>query len=73
MRTNLTTIFFFRNLVKLKDGMGDKLAIVGNLVGTSLISIAVAIPLGWELALACITVMPLCVAASVALSNVSKP
>ncbi|CAH0578089.1 unnamed protein product [Chrysodeixis includens] len=57
------------NLVKLKDGMGDKLAIVGNLVGTSLISIAVAIPLGWELALACITVMPLCVAASVALSN----
>ncbi|KAJ8737708.1 hypothetical protein PYW08_000303 [Mythimna loreyi] len=57
------------NLMKLKDGMGDKLTVVANLVGTSIISIGVAIPLGWELALACITVMPFSIAAAVYLSN----
>lgn len=57
------------NLMKLKEGMSEKLAVVGNLLGTSVISIAVAIPLGWELALACITVMPFSVAASVYLTN----
>lgn len=57
--------------MKLKEGMSEKLAVVGNLLGTSVISIAVAIPLGWELALACITVMPFSVAASVYLTNVS--
>ncbi|XP_063890908.1 multidrug resistance protein homolog 49 [Helicoverpa armigera] len=57
------------NLMKLKEGMSEKLAVVGNLLGTSIICIAVAIPLGWELALACITVMPFSVAASVYLSN----
>lgn len=59
-------------MLKLKDGMGEKLAIVGNLVGTAIISIIVAFPLGWQLTLACLTVVPFSVAASVALSNVSK-
>ncbi|XP_047041195.1 multidrug resistance protein homolog 49-like isoform X1 [Helicoverpa zea] len=57
------------NLMKIKEGMSEKLAVVGNLLGTSIISIASAVPLGWELALACITVMPFSVAASVYLSN----
>ena len=57
--------------MKLKDGMSDKLAVVANLLGTSVICIGIAFPLGWELALACISVMPFSIAAAVALSNVS--
>lgn len=62
---------FDRNLAKLKDGMGEKLAVVSNLLGTALICFCVAVPMGWQLALACAAVMPFSIAASVALSNVS--
>lgn len=57
------------NLMKLKEGMGEKLAVVSNLVGTSIICLCTAFPLGWKLALACITVMPFSIMASVALTN----
>ncbi|XP_053623630.1 multidrug resistance protein homolog 49-like [Plodia interpunctella] len=57
------------NMMKLKDGMGEKLSVVSNLVGTSILCFCTALPLGWELALACITVMPFSVTASVLLSN----
>ncbi|GBP95555.1 Multidrug resistance protein homolog 49 [Eumeta japonica] len=60
------------DLVKLKEGMGDKLAIVGNLVGTAVINICIAFPLGWELTLACLTVVPFSIAASVLLSNIKS-
>ncbi|XP_075991226.1 multidrug resistance protein homolog 49-like [Anticarsia gemmatalis] len=57
------------NLTKLKDGMGEKLAVVSNLMGTAILCICIAFPLGWNLALACATVMPFSIASSVALSN----
>ncbi|XP_013189257.1 multidrug resistance protein homolog 49 [Amyelois transitella] len=57
------------NMMKLKEGMGDKLSVVSNLVGTSILCFCTALPLGWELALACMTVMPFSVTASVLLSN----
>ncbi|KAJ0183786.1 hypothetical protein K1T71_000209 [Dendrolimus kikuchii] len=57
------------NLVKIKNGMGDKLTVVSNLLGTTIISLAITYPLGWELALACTAVMPFSIAASVMLSN----
>lgn len=55
----------------LKDGMGDKVAVVSNLVGTAIICLSTAFPLGWELTLACVSVMPFSIAVSVALTNVS--
>ncbi|XP_030031864.2 multidrug resistance protein homolog 49 [Manduca sexta] len=57
------------DLQKLKDGMGEKLAVVSNLVGTSLLCICTSFPLGWELTLACLVVMPFSIGASVYLSN----
>ncbi|KAG6458009.1 hypothetical protein O3G_MSEX010602 [Manduca sexta] len=57
------------NLMNLKEGMGDKLAVVSNLVGTSIICLSTAFPLGWELTLACAAVIPFSVTASVILSN----
>ena len=56
----------------LKEGMGDKLAVVSNLVGTAIICLATAFPLGWELTLACVSVMPFSIAVSIILTNVSK-
>ncbi|KAG6439317.1 hypothetical protein O3G_MSEX000670 [Manduca sexta] len=55
--------------MNLKEGMGDKLAVVSNLVGTSIICLSTAFPLGWELTLACAAVIPFSVTASVILSN----
>lgn len=55
----------------LKEGMGDKLAVVSNLVGTAIICLATAFPLGWELTLACVSVMPFSIAVSIILTNVS--
>lgn len=60
-----------RNLMKLKEGMGDKLGVIANLVGTSVLCICQSLSAGWQLTLACITVIPFAVAASVILSNVS--
>ncbi|XP_063394078.1 multidrug resistance protein homolog 49-like isoform X1 [Cydia fagiglandana] len=57
------------NMMKLKDGMGEKVAVVSNLIGTAIICICQAFPLGWELALACLSVVPFSIAASVILSN----
>ncbi|XP_013173168.1 PREDICTED: multidrug resistance protein homolog 49-like [Papilio xuthus] len=57
------------NLMKLKEGMGDKLGVIANLVGTSVLCICQSLSFGWELTLACITVIPFAVAASVILSN----
>lgn len=57
--------------MKLKDGMGDKLSIVANLMGTAIICLAQAFPLGWELTLACCTVVPFSIGASIILTNVS--
>ncbi|XP_059046316.1 multidrug resistance protein homolog 49-like [Achroia grisella] len=57
------------NMMKLKEGMGEKLSVVGNLVGTAIICICAAFPLGWELTLACITVVPFSIGASVILSK----
>lgn len=58
-------------MMKLKEGMGEKLAVVSNLIGTAIICICQAFPLGWELTLACLTVVPFSIGASVILSNVS--
>ncbi|XP_073952681.1 multidrug resistance protein homolog 49-like [Choristoneura fumiferana] len=57
------------NMMKLKEGMGEKLAVVSNLIGTAIICICQAFPLGWELTLACMTVVPFSIGASVILSN----
>ncbi|CAH1647758.1 unnamed protein product [Spodoptera littoralis] len=57
------------NLMSLKEGMGDKLAVVSNLVGTAIICLCTAFPLGWELTLACVSVMPFSIAVSVILTN----
>lgn len=57
--------------MSLKEGMGEKLAVVSNLVGTCIICLASAFPIGWELTLACVSIMPLSLAASIILSNVS--
>lgn len=62
---------FFRNMMKLKEGMGDKLSVVANLMGTAVICLAQAFPLGWELTLACCTVVPFSIGASIILTNVS--
>ena len=56
----------------LKEGMGDKLAVVSNLMGTAIICLATAFPLGWELTLACASVMPFSITASIFLTNVSN-
>lgn len=58
-------------MAKLKDGMGDKLTVVSNLAGTFIISVCEAFPLGWELTLACLAIVPFSIASSVWLSNVS--
>lgn len=55
----------------LKEGMGDKLSVVSNLVGTCILCLCASFPLGWELTLACISVMPFSLAVSIALANVS--
>lgn len=52
--------------------MGEKLGAVSNLIGTSIFCLCISFPLGWELALACATLIPFCLAAAVALSSVSK-
>lgn len=65
-------ITFYRNMMKIKDGMGEKLAVVSNLVGTAIICLCQAFPMGWELTLACFSVVPFSIAASVVLSNVSE-
>lgn len=65
------TFYFVRNLSKLKEGIGEKLGAVANSMGTAVLCFCVALPLGWELALACATVMPFSIAAAVALSNVT--
>lgn len=57
--------------MKLKDGIGEKLSIVANLVGTAIMSIGTAFPLGWELSLACGSVVPFSLIAAIILSNVS--
>nr|QCO93568.1 ATP-binding cassette subfamily B member 2 [Chilo suppressalis] len=57
------------NMMKLKEGFGEKLSVVFNLIGTGVICLAVSFPLGWELTLACCTVVPFSIAASVVLSN----
>ncbi|KAH9637264.1 hypothetical protein HF086_006908 [Spodoptera exigua] len=57
------------NLMSLKEGMGDKLAVVSNLVGTAIICLCTAFPLGWELTLACVSIMPFSIAVSIILTN----
>ncbi|CAG4942049.1 unnamed protein product [Colias eurytheme] len=57
------------NMMKLKEGMGEKIGVVANLVGTAIICLCQAFPQGWELTLACITVVPFSLAASILLSN----
>ncbi|XP_063394419.1 multidrug resistance protein homolog 49-like [Cydia fagiglandana] len=57
------------DMMKLKEGMGEKLAVVSNLLGTAIISICQSFPLGWELTLACLTVLPFSLAASIILSD----
>ncbi|XP_048004619.1 multidrug resistance protein homolog 49-like [Leguminivora glycinivorella] len=57
------------DMMKLKEGMGEKLAVVSNLLGTAIISICQSFPLGWELTLACLTVLPFSLAASIKLSD----
>ncbi|CAG4929505.1 unnamed protein product [Parnassius apollo] len=57
------------NMTKLKEGMGDKLGIVANLAGTAIFCLCQSFSLGWELTLACITVVPFSMTASIILSN----
>ncbi|CAH2214709.1 jg4524, partial [Pararge aegeria aegeria] len=56
-------------MVKLKEGIGEKLGVVANLVGTAIICLCQAFPMGWELTLACVTVVPFSITASVILSK----
>lgn len=63
---------FGRNMMKIKDGIGEKLSIVANLVGTSVMCVCTSLPLGWELTLACGAVMPFSLTAAIILSNVSS-
>lgn len=58
--------------MKLKDGIGEKLSIVSNLVGTAIMCVCTAFPLGWELSLACGAVVPFSLVAAIILSNVSS-
>lgn len=58
--------------MKLKEGMGEKIAIISNLLGTTILCLITAFPIGWELTLACLSVMPFSITASVLLSNVSN-
>ncbi|KAI8430777.1 hypothetical protein MSG28_000939 [Choristoneura fumiferana] len=57
------------NMTKIKEGMSDKLAVVANLLGTAIIAICQSFPLGWELTLACLTVLPFSLIASILLSE----
>ncbi|KAJ2954418.1 hypothetical protein O0L34_g2685 [Tuta absoluta] len=57
------------DMMKLKEGMAEKICVVGNLVGTATLSLLIAFPLGWELSLACGAVVPFSIAASVLLTN----
>ncbi|VVC86230.1 multidrug resistance protein homolog 49-like [Leptidea sinapis] len=57
------------NMMKIKDGIGEKLGVVANLLGTGIMCLAQAFPLGWELALACVTVIPFSITSSYLLSN----
>ncbi|XP_047524484.1 multidrug resistance protein homolog 49-like [Pieris napi] len=57
------------NMMKLKEGIGEKVGVVANLVGTAIICLCQSFPQGWELTLACVTVVPFSIAASVILSN----
>lgn len=57
-------------MMKLKEGMGEKLGVVANLVGTAIICLCQSFPQGWQLTLACITVVPFSIGASIMLSNV---
>lgn len=58
-------------MVKLKDGMGDKLSVVANLIGSFIFCFFQAFPIGWELSLACSTLLPFSIAAIIALTKVS--
>lgn len=62
---------FNRDMVKLKDGMGDKLSVVAYLIGSAIFSLVQVFPLGWELSLACTTLVPFSIAATIALTKVS--
>lgn len=62
---------FNRDMVKLKDGMGDKLSVVAYLIGSAIFSLVQVFPLGWELSLACSTFVPFSFAATIALTKVS--
>ncbi|XP_047544251.1 multidrug resistance protein homolog 49-like [Vanessa atalanta] len=57
------------NMMKLKEGMGEKIGVVSNLIGTAIICLCQSFPMGWELTLACVSVVPFSIAASVVLSN----
>lgn len=58
-------------MVKLKDGMGDKLSVVANLIGSAISCFCQVFPLGWELSLACGALVPFSMAATIALTKVS--
>lgn len=58
-------------MVKLKDGMGDKVSVVAHLIGGSIFCLVQVFPLGWELSLACSALVPFSIAATIALTKVS--
>lgn len=68
----MDVFFITRNMMKLKEGMGEKLGVVANLAGTAILCLCQSFPMGWELTLACITVVPFSITASIILSNVSN-
>ncbi|XP_026317561.1 multidrug resistance protein homolog 49-like isoform X2 [Hyposmocoma kahamanoa] len=57
------------DMVKLKDGMGDKLSVVANLIGGSIYCLVQVFPLGWELSLACSSLVPFSIVATIALTK----
>ncbi|XP_049884996.1 multidrug resistance protein homolog 49-like [Pectinophora gossypiella] len=57
------------DMMKLKDGMGEKISVVMNLMGAAVLCLCQAFPLGWELTLACGVVVPFSIGASVLLTN----
>ncbi|XP_048487595.1 multidrug resistance protein homolog 49 [Plutella xylostella] len=54
---------------KLRSGMGEKLTVISNYVGSAVICLSQALPLGWQLALVCMCMVPVTFASSILLSR----
>ncbi|CAG9088943.1 unnamed protein product [Plutella xylostella] len=57
---------------KLRSGMGEKLTVISNYVGSAVICLSQALPLGWQLALVCMCMVPVTFASSILLSRMKN-